>query len=105
MGSTPILGSKRNSLTGTLSFLLAVHQFPRVRNLMLTDRPNLVGGSSNNRCGLAGKRYELDLVGFVPRIYVDDNSNITGLKPLVGKRDRQNHSVMFPDHDWSHSNG
>src|ERR1700758_4727375 len=60
---------------------LPVRQFPCMRNLMLTDRPNLGGGSSDNRCGLPSKGYELDLIRFIPRIYMDDNSNVARLKP------------------------
>jgi hypothetical protein len=29
-----------------------------------------------SRPNLAGKRYELDLVGFLPGIYVDDDTNV-----------------------------
>jgi hypothetical protein len=57
--------------------------------LVFTDRPNLVGRSSDNRRSLAGKRYELDLVGFLPGIYVDDDTNVAWLKSVVGNRDRK----------------
>ena len=80
-------------------------QLPSVGYLVFTDRPNLVGRSSDDRRSLAGKRYEFDLVGFLPGIYVDDDTNVAWLKPVVGNRDRMNHSVMFPNHDCSYSNG
>jgi hypothetical protein len=36
---------------------------------------------------------------------VDNDPNIAGLKPLVGKRNRKNDSVMFLNHDCDYSNG
>src|SRR5258708_17125854 len=39
------------------------------------------------------------------RIHVDNDSNIAGLKPLVGKRNRKNDPVMFLNHDCDYSNG
>jgi hypothetical protein len=36
---------------------------------------------------------------------VDDDPNVAWLKPVVGNRDRKNHSVMFPNHDCGYSNG
>jgi hypothetical protein len=39
------------------------------------------------------------------RVYVDDDPNVAWLKPVVGNRDRKNHSVMFPNHDCGYSNG
>jgi hypothetical protein len=76
-----------------------------VRNLAFTDRPNLVGWSSNNRCGLNGERYKLYLVGFLPRIYVNDNPDITRFKPVIWKSNRKNHSVMFTNHYCNDSSG
>src|SRR5258708_39493931 len=39
------------------------------------------------------------------RIHVDNDSNIAGLKPLVGKRNRKNDPVMFLNHYCDYSNG
>ena len=60
---------------------LAGSQFPCVRTLAFTDRPNLVGRSSNNRCGLPSERYKLDLVGFLPGINVNDYPTSPGSRP------------------------
>ena len=88
-----------------LLVLAKAGQLPSVGYLIFPDRPNLVGRSSDNRRSVAGKRSELDLVGFLPGIYVDDDTNVACLKPVVGNRDRKNHSVMFPNHDCGYSNG
>ena len=36
---------------------------------------------------------------------MDDDSNITRLEAVIGKSDRENDSVMFPNHDCNDCNG
>ena len=75
-----------------------MRQLSRVWNLGAGDRPNLLGRHGNDRRRLAGESNELDLVSLVAWVDVNDCSNVTRLKPLLGKRRGQNDSIVFVNH-------
>ena len=79
----------------------AQRQLARVGNLRARDGSNLSGRHRHHRSGLASKGDELDFVGLVARINVNDCSDIAGLEALLGKRCRQDDSIMFVDHGAS----
>jgi hypothetical protein len=73
-------------------------QLSRVWNLGAGDRPNLLGRHGNDSRRLAGESNEFDLVSLVAWVDVNDCSNVTRLKPLLGKMRGQNDSIVFVNH-------
>ena len=77
---------------------LAMGQFPRMGNLAASHGTNLVGGNGDDGGRLSRERDELDLISLVPRIDVNDSSDVADLKPFVGEKRGQNHPVVFVNH-------
>jgi hypothetical protein len=65
---------------------------------MTANWAHLSGRDGHDRSGFPGQGDKLDLISLIPRIHVNNGSNITGLKSLLMKRCGQNHSGMFANH-------
>ena len=67
-------------------------------NLCAGDGTHLLGGYCDYCSRLAGEGDELDLVGLMAWINMDDCADIAGLKALLGKRGSQDYSIVFVYH-------
>ena len=78
--------------------ILVMRQLSRVWNLSAGDRTDLLGRHSNDCCCRAGEGDKFDLICLMARINVNDRSNVTRLKTLVGNWCGQNDSIVFVNH-------
>ena len=78
--------------------LLGLEQFSGMRDFTAGDGANLISGNGHNGSRSPCQGDELDFVGLVLRINMNNGSNIARFKPLLAERCRQNHSVVLANH-------